>query len=902
MIAAFAAAHRDRAPFHAAFAVKPHRPDHCTGRGRRRDRPMTGMLARLIASVRRPNSSAARPAIEAACSPSPVDPASARRGVEGALAAALSHRAGGRYASALAAIRDAEAASRDDARLAFAAGATYLDWGRPREARVELARAVALGLSDAEVFRQLGWAQLRAGAPEEAAASMRRAAELAPESASAWFGLASADEAAGRDEAAARNFERALEADPANADAALSRGSLELARGDAPGAERWFRRALELAPASPRAHLCVGVALAYRDRLEEALAFFRDALAREERDGGDADAFLLCAACLADLGRTEEAIEVYERHLPDRPNPEAHLQYAQALLAVGRFREGWSQYEFRWLRDSLLAQRPATGTPAWTGQDLRGKSILVFPEQGAGDLFQFLRYTPYLKALGANVLLSCGAGLDPIVETFPGIDRVLRPGEPPPRVDFFAHLLGLPRVFDTDAAKVPAKGPYLSADPERAKAWAKRLAGHPGLKVGLVWAGNPRHPRDRYRSIPLAALLPALRVPGVSWFSLQKGPAAEAVRLLAPETRPTDLAPELGDFRDTAAAIVGALDVVVTVDTSVAHLAGALGKDVWVLLALPADWRWLQDRTDSPWYPTARLFRQRERGDWTTVADALVAALGERVAGAGTVARPAATSRGVPAPATAPAPRLSRSLPGLSAVAETRAGIVQFFPDDEPAGGSIEWYGEWLRAELEIAERWASPGATVVEVGAGVGMHTLALSARLGPAGHLLAYEARPTVRRVLGQNLLANRAGNVTVMQRLAGGPGAGAGADGPPRFETVDDLLLEELALLKISAEADAAAILAGADATLWRLRPRILAGVPDEAALGRVVEAATAHGYRSWRIATPLFDPRNFNRRDADIFDGRSALAVAAVPEETEADPGLADRLEIGPGRAP
>jgi precorrin-6B methylase 2 len=212
-------------------------------------------------------------------------------------------------------------------------------------------------------------------------------------------------------------------------------------------------------------------------------------------------------------------------------------------------------------------------------------------------------------------------------------------------------------------------------------------------------------------------------------------------------------------------------------------------------------------------------------------------------------------------------------------VTEARVGIVQYFPDDEPEGPSLAWYGEWLQGQLEVVLRWCRVGGTGMEVAAGVGAHAIALGEALGEAGHLYVYEARPVVKRVLGQNLEANRVRNVTLMRRMLAGPGAGEGT------ETLDELQLARLDWLKVNAGA--AAILAGGEATLWRLRPRLLLSAADEAEVALLAEQVKGYGYRCWRIETPLFDPANFNRRDDDIFDGAKRVAVVAVPEEVETD---------------
>ncbi len=394
----------------------------------------------------------------------------------------------------------------------------------------------------------------------------------------------------------------------------------------------------------------------------------------------------------------------------------------------------------------------------------------------------------------------------------------------------------------------------------------------------------------------LAMLAPWKDVDGVRFFSLQKRPPDAQAEASAPGFEIDDVSDELHDFAETAAAI-SHLDLVISVDTSVVHLAGAMGKPVWLMLPTPAEWRWMEHREDSPWYPTMRLFRQRQRGDWAHVVEAIKEALGE-------FARDPAAAKAMNAQAIArsagrPVPRLpvgqpsqlaSGHRPGLSAVAETRHGIMQYLPDEPILGMSIGWYGDHLQRQLNLLGTMMRPGATVLESGAGAGMHALFVAKAIGPTGHLFLYESRAPMRSILRQNLVANRIGNVTLMARALGAFGA------PPDVETVDELRLERLDWLKLDDGAAALVVLQGATDTLWRLRPLVFAAAADESTLSSLAEFAREHGYRCWRMETALYDPENFNRRDDDRFAGRTALALLAVPEEVEMDVALDECTEL------
>jgi hypothetical protein len=287
----------------------------------------------------------------------------------------------------------------------------------------------------------------------------------------------------------------------------------------------------------------------------------------------------------------------------------------------GRYARGWAEHEWRWQYRSFPASPRHTDSPSWRGDALAGRRLLTWAEQGLGDTLQFVRYTRLLAQRGANVVLEVQPELLRLMrESLPEVEVVAR-GTVPRRFDLQAPLLSLPHLLDTRVETIPADVPYLHAQPERVAAWAQRLGEPDGrLRVGLAWAGSPSFQNDRQRSLPVRHLAHLAEIPGVEWFSLQKNPAEP------PPLELSDWTTELVDFADTAALMMH-LDLVISVDTAVAHLAGALARPVWVLLPHPPDWRWFLDRTDSPWYPTARLFRQPRSADWSTVMHDLTAEL-----------------------------------------------------------------------------------------------------------------------------------------------------------------------------------------------------------------------------------------------------------------------------------
>lgn len=340
---------------------------------------------------------------------------------------------------------------------------------------------------------------------------------------------------------------------------------------------------------------------------------------------------------LTNLGRAfqkqaqpQEAIVCFERALALKPDlPEAHWGLATQRLLLGDFARGWEEYEHRWALPENQGLRREFAAPRWDGDDIAGRTILLHVEQGIGDTLQFVRYAPLLARRGARVIVLCQPPLKRLLMEMDDIS-VVADGEPLPGFDLHLPLMSLPRLFGTTLATIPADVPYLRTDPVDVRAWNGRLGGKDQFKIGLVWAGNRRHLNDRNRSCTLEALAPLAAVPGIRLYNLQKGEAATEIRNAPTNMDFVDLNGELVDFADTA-AVITCLDLVITVDTAVAHLAGALARPAWLLLPFAPDWRWMLAREDSPWYPSLRLFRQNQAGDWGGVLTAVINALRQRM-------------------------------------------------------------------------------------------------------------------------------------------------------------------------------------------------------------------------------------------------------------------------------
>jgi Flp pilus assembly protein TadD len=400
-------------------------------------------------------------------------------------------------------------------------------------------------------------------------------------------------------------------------------------------AVRLLRRAAFLNPGHAEGHSNLGVALRDQDRHIEAAAALEQAV-KLRPDLAEAHNNL--GGVYKELGRYDEAIAAFRAALALRPgHPEIHCNLAAALLQQGHYDEGWREHEWRLHEDVVSWDRPRSfAQPLWNGEDLAGKTLLLHSEQALGDDLQFSRYATPLAARGARVILEVAPSLTTLLRTVPGVADVVAKGETLPDYDFHLSGMSAPHRLGTTLETVPAAMPYIHAEQTRIDFWARRLAPLAGFKVGLVWAGDPRpqnrlaYAIDRRRSMKLATLQPLLELPGVRFVSLQKGDAANQIASLDPALRPHHWMDEVEDFADSAALICG-LDLVISVDTSVAHLAGALGKPVWILSRFNGCWRWLEGREDSPWYPSARLFHQPAAGDWESVVAHVTAALREAI-------------------------------------------------------------------------------------------------------------------------------------------------------------------------------------------------------------------------------------------------------------------------------
>ena len=435
--------------------------------------------------------------------------------------------------------------------------------------------------------------------------------------------------ALGRLDEARRALQRALSLDPGNAEANNVLGNAMLALGEPAAAIECYRRALALRAGYPEALNNLGSGLRALGRLDEAEAELRRAV---ELRPGYAAALANLGLVLQEQGRYGEALDMFDRAVAGDPaHATARGNRAMLLLLLGHLREGFAEYEWRWRMPGFATPRREFAQPMWDGDALAGRTLFVHAEQGLGSAIQFVRYAGLAAGRGGRVLLECRRPLHRLFAQSlarpggPVADIVVKDEGQPPPFDCHAPLMSLPHLLGTSLDTIPAQVPYLTALPRDVSAWRERLAGAPRPRIGLVWAGNPEHENDRNRSMPPAYLASLVGGTPATFFSLQV-PARDDLSALFPSDSVADLAPALGDFAETA-AVVANLDLVISVDTAVAHLAGALARPVWLMLPYVPEWRWLLDREDSPWYPTMRLFRQRQAGDWEGLVERLAEVL-----------------------------------------------------------------------------------------------------------------------------------------------------------------------------------------------------------------------------------------------------------------------------------
>jgi FkbM family methyltransferase len=765
---------------------------------------------------------------------------------------------------------------------------TLFAQNRLEEAIAAYERALALNPDHINAHNGLSVALYHKGRLDQAAAHCQQAIALDPDFFSAYNNLGTILQRQGRVAEAMAHYQKALALNPSYASAHDNLGTVYQERGEIEQAIAQYRQAIACDPNSANAHNNLASALKEQGCLEEAITCCHRAI---QIQPNHADAYNNLGSILVEQGKLWQAIAHYEtaiRHNSNHVN--AHLNLGIILLMLGDYQRGFVEYHWRW----RSRQCPPLKYPhaLWDGSDPTGKTILLTAEQGFGDTIQFARYAPLVAQRGARVVVACQKPLLRLLETLPGIECCVDRDQVNTEVHYHAPLLDLPLILGTRVETIPANVPYLKVpvgvEVELWQGGEDRGDGEDKtenlefktphylpspipyppspsspLKVGFAWASNPDNSTAKKRSCALSHFLSLLDVPGVVLYSLQKEPPPSDRETLAAHPRVVDLRHQLQDFADTAAAIAQ-MDLVVTVDTAVAHLAGALGKPVWTLLPFVADWRWLLNRLDTPWYPTMRLFRQNQDGDWEGVFGQVRQALAQ-----GQLSVP-------------PDVPSTDQLNGCQ-IKQCRHGLFLLQDGNSPEK-ALELYGEWLEREVSLFQPLVQPGGVVVEVGAKMGAHTLVFARAVGGAGRVVTFEPQRLTFQRLCANLALNNYRNVLAYP-FAVGAAAGMQLLSPNEDcqlppETVQVLALDSLNLarcqfLKVSGGQEHQPVLEGAIATLQRCQPVLyledLRSPERDSLFGKLHHL----GYDLYWHRPPLFNPHNFFQSSQNTF-GAGVLA--------------------------
>lgn len=500
-------------------------------------------------------------------------------------------------------------------------GFIYRLSGKYEDAAKHFKLAIKINPNYADAHNNLGLTLKEQGDAEGAIKYYLQALQIKPQYAEANNNMGIALRTIRRFDEALEYFKHSLEINPNHAETYNNFGNLLRDQQKFTVAEECFAKALKLKPDFSEAYSNLGNIMKDQGRLDDAIALYQRTI---DAKPDFAEAHYNLGTVLPDANRREEAITHFERAIALKPDyADAHWNEAHVLLSMGYYAEGWREYEWRW-RKSGGHPNEFANFPLWDGKPLNGKTILLHSEQGLGDSIQFVRYVDLVKERGGRTLILCPPTLCDIFSAMKNADQVIPIGKNIPDFDCQCPLMSLPFIFETTLETIPNSVPYLTPSHDRTEYWNKRLQAYSGLKVGLVWAGSPRKDQpdanaiDRRRSMNLNQFALLADIKGAHFISLQLGEPAEQIKNPPQGMEIIDFTADLKNYSDTA-ALISNLDLVIGVDTSVIHMAGALAKPVWVLSRYDACWRWLLNRNDSPWYPTLRLFNQHKSGDWDTV-------------------------------------------------------------------------------------------------------------------------------------------------------------------------------------------------------------------------------------------------------------------------------------------
>ncbi|MFV3131788.1 tetratricopeptide repeat protein [Niveispirillum sp. KHB5.9] len=790
----------------------------------------------------------------------------------------------GRHAEAEAIIARWLAVSPRDHDALINHGNSLIALGRAADGATAYQKALTVRPQSADARCFLANALYMMGDLARAEENYRLILKDKPSQGNAMFNLANLLCDTGRPDEGMKYYEEVLRHYPDMVEAMVNLGNQWSRRGEGEKAIALLEQATRKRPGMPEAFANLGSALyEHRGDIEGAERCFLETvrIAPTYREGLNN-----LANIYMNQGRMEAATEVIDRMLELYPDsPLVHGTAAGLFLVDGRMERGWAHFEWRWLRPNLPVPLREFGKPEWRGEDISDKTILLHHEQGLGDSIQFVRFAADVAARAGHVILEVPNNLRELYACIKNVTLATFL-EPLPPFDVHLAIMSVPFVLGYAIDTIPAPIPYLFADPERVEKWRDRLP-KGGFRIGIVWQGKAGVGVDKGRSYSLAHLAPVARIPGVTLVSLQKGYGLDQLDSLPEGMRVETLGDDFdegnGAFLDTA-AVMQHMDLIISSDTSVAHLAGALGRPVWVPLKFAPDWRWLMGREDSPWYPTTmRLFRQSAPNSWADVFERLAGAVTALKGGDLSQLTPPAPPPRQPLVPFPPVPRpplpdirppvmlqqqevRSQAVSDSAREAVTRYGTLRYLAGDPVVGRSLAAYGEWMEAELGACMSLLSKDDVVVEAGANIGAHAVAL------AGHvqLHLFEGNPRLRELLAWNLARNNSGSAQLH-------------DGDGR--SIDSLNLPRVRLIKAAVDGAELALLRGASATIQRCRPYLYLRSDRPEQEPEMLSLLRAMGYRMWSHRPPVFNPGNFRGERQDFFTGIGTLNLLCAPREKD-----------------
>jgi FkbM family methyltransferase len=777
-------------------------------------------------------------------------------------------------------------------------GTVFLSLGQREEAIALYRQAMAINPENALAHGNLGKALQDLGRIGEAIEAYRVAIALAPDDATVHTNLGAAllEQKAWHDAMAVTRHAISLQPENALAHANLGTALLHLGRHDDALAE--CRQAMASRPQGFAAHASLGGAMLELGALPEAVSLCRDAIALDPHQPG---AWFNLSHALKAMNRLDEAALAARQAIALCPDSaEYHFHLAHILLLQGDLDAGWVEYDWRWkLPDFAWIGRVhgPFSKPVWTGEHIGDKTILIYTEQGLGDIILFARYLPLVARKARRTIVAVHPAMRRLLGTIEGITIVSIRDVPLPDFDVHCPLLSLPLAFGTSVETIPATVPYLRADPAEQMRWDKRIGGD-ALRVGIVWAGNPATKRDHFRSPGLTSVASLFSVPGVNFIVLQLGAGRTEGAL---PTHVLDLGGEIADLADTA-AIMSGLDLMISSCTAPLHLAGALGIPTWAMIPYAPYFPWLLDRTDTPWYPSMRLYRQERHGrDWSKVVARIAADL------AALVPSRRCSKQSAPDPLHLDATTMATQFKtgGVNELAVCRGGLMLFNRNDIYIGASLRKYGEFSSEETELFRVIVQPGRTVLDIGANIGAHTVDLSRLAGPEGAVHAFEPQRLMFQMLCANVALNSCANVFTHQVAAGAvngtvlvppldPALSNNYGGlslldaklgetVPRI-TVDSLDLRDCQFIKLDVEGMETEALRGAAATIARFRPVMYVENDRQAQSAELIGLLQHYGYRLYWHFPPLYNANNFRGDGENIFGGKVSVNMICIPAET------------------